>query len=226
MRDVSTSLDMTSRLNRQDMQIIDISRTLSNELAPWPGDTPFHFELKSKIAEGATVNVGAVETGFHSGTHVDAVFHFDPKGETIDRAELSVFLGPALVVDVENLATIEISHLERWEKALRAAPRLLLKTGGWTDTKIFPEKIPTISHDVPSWLQARVIRLLGVDVPSVDAIDSKDLHNHHALAEARIAIVESLDLATVEEGEYQFAAFPLKIAGGDAALVRAVLWRE
>ena len=208
------------------MQIIDISRTLSNDLAPWPGDTPFHFELKWKMAEGATVNVGAVETGFHSGTHVDAVFHFDPKGETIDRADLSTFFGPAIVVDTVGSSTIEVSHLERCEKTLRAAPRLLLKTGGWTNAKVFPTEIPTISREVPPWLQARGVRLLGVDVPSVDAIDSKELQNHHALAEAGIAIVESLDLSKVEEGRYNFAALPLKIAGGDAAPVRAILWGE
>ena len=84
------------------MQIIDISRTLANDLAPWPGDTPFHFELKWKIAAGATVNVGAVETGFHSGTHTDAVFHFDPKGETIERADLSTFIGPAIVAECDK----------------------------------------------------------------------------------------------------------------------------
>ena len=50
------------------MQIFDISRALTNGLAPWPGDTPFHFELKWKMAEGATVNVGAVEMGVHNGT--------------------------------------------------------------------------------------------------------------------------------------------------------------
>ena len=208
------------------MQIIDISRTLANDLAPWPGDTPFHFELKWKIAAGATVNVGAVETGFHSGTHTDAVFHFDPKGQTIERADLSTFIGPAIVVEVTNSKTIEVSHLERWGNDLRDAPRLLLKTGGWPNDKIFPKEIPVISPDVPPWLQARGVRLLGVDVPSVDPIESKDLHNHHALAEARIAIVESLDLSRVEEGRYHFAGLPLKIADGDAAPVRAILWRE
>lgn len=208
------------------MQIIDISRTLANDLAPWPGDTPFHFELKWKIAAGATVNVGAVETGFHSGTHTDAVFHFDPKGETIDRADLSTFIGPAIVADVTSFKTIEASHLERWGDALRDAPRLLLKTGGWPNDKIFPKEIPVISPDVPPWLQARGVRLLGVDVPSVDPIESKDLHNHHALAKAGISIVESLDLSRVEEGQYHFAGLPLKIANGDAAPVRAILWRE
>jgi arylformamidase len=208
------------------MQIIDISRTLANDLAPWPGDTPFHFELKWKIAAGATVNVGAVETGFHSGTHTDAVFHFDPKGQTIERADLSTFIGPAIVADVTNLAMVEVSHLDRWANDLRDAPRLLLKTGGWPNDKVFPKEIPVISPDVPPWLRARGLRLLGVDVPSVDPIDSKDLRNHHALAEAGIAIVESLHLGHVEEGRYHFAGLPLKIAGGDAAPVRAILWRE
>jgi arylformamidase len=52
------------------------------------------------------------------------------------------------------------------------------------------------------------------------------LPNHHALAEARIAIVESLDLSEVDEGEHQLAALPLKIAGSDGAPVRAILWRD
>ena len=91
------------------MQIIDISRTLSNDLAPFPGDTPFRYELKSKMAEGPAVNVAAIEMSAHNGTHADAVFHFDPKGGTIERAELSVFFGPAIVADVTNSAAIEIS---------------------------------------------------------------------------------------------------------------------
>ncbi len=208
------------------MQIIDISRTLSNDLAPWPGDTPFHFGLNWKIAEGAAVNVGAVKMGVHNGTHADAVFHFDPKGETIERADLRKFFGTALVVDVENSSMINVRDLERFGDALPDTPRLLLKTGAWADPKSFPESIPTIARDVVQWLQGRGVLLLGLDVPSVDAIDSKDLPNHHALAEAGISIVESLDLSKVEEGRYNFAALPLKILGGDAAPVRAILWRE
>jgi len=68
--------------------------------------------------------------------------------------------------------------------------------------------------------------LLGLDLPSVDSIDSKILQTHHALARSGIVIVESLDLAAVEPGIYKFAAVPLKIAGGDAAPVRAILWRD
>jgi arylformamidase len=70
------------------------------------------------------------------------------------------------------------------------------------------------------------VKLLGLDLPSVDPIEAKKLTNHHALAAARVAIVESLDLSEVEAGIYHFAALPLKIAGGDAGPVRAILWRD
>ena len=75
------------------MEIFDISRALSDELAPWPGDTPFHFELKWKMAEGATVNVGAINMGVHNGTHADATFHFDESGDPIDRMPLDAYVG-------------------------------------------------------------------------------------------------------------------------------------
>ena len=83
-----------------------------------------------------------------------------------------------------------------------------------------------LASGVAEWMQNRGVKLLGLDLPSVDAIDSKDLRNHHALAAADIAIVEGLDLSEVEAGAYSLAALPLKIVGGDGAPVRAILWRE
>lgn len=210
------------------MKIFDISRSLSNDLAPWPGDTAFHFELKWKMAEGATVNVGAVTMGVHNGSHADAPFHFEPGADTIERMPLETYLGEAVVVDLtgkfetDRTRQITIGDLE----SSAHAPRLLLKTGVWRDSKIFPEWIPVIAADVAEWLGKRKVKLLGLDLPSVDSIDAKILVNHHALAAAGVAIVESLDLSEVEAGTYHFSALPLLIAGGDAAPVRAILWRD
>ncbi len=83
-----------------------------------------------------------------------------------------------------------------------------------------------IAADVPAWLQKNGVKLLGLDLPSMDEIDSKSLQNHHALARAGVAIVESLDLSQVAPGIYNLAALPLKIAGGDGAPMRAMLWRD
>ena len=58
------------------MTIWDISRALTNDLAPWPGDTRFRFELTARLGENAVVNVGAIRMGVHNGSHADATFHF------------------------------------------------------------------------------------------------------------------------------------------------------
>ena len=210
------------------MKIFDISRPLFNGLAPWPGDTAFHFELKWKMAEGATVNVGAVTMGVHNGSHADAPFHFQPGADTIEKMPLGIYLGDAVVVDLtrkfqtDRTGQITIGDLE----SSVTAPRILLKTGVWKDSRVFPDWIPVIADGVAEWLGKRNVKLLGLDLPSVDAIDAKVLVNHHALAAANIAIVESLDLSEVEPGAYHFSALPLRISGGDAAPVRAILWRD
>ena len=215
------------------MKIWDISRTLSNDLAEWPGDEPCRFRLTRQKAKGESVNLGAISMSVHNGTHADAQFHFDTNGESIEKAPLETYLGRATVVDLgqafldskeKHLITIE--DLRPSAEAIAAASRLLVKTGRWSDSTVFPNQIPVIAADVPAWLQKNGVKLLGLDLPSVDEIDSKSLQNHHALARAGIAIVESLDLSDVASGIYQFAALPLKIAGGDGAPTRAILWRE
>ena len=210
------------------MKIFDVSRPLFNGLAPWPGDTAFQYELKWKMAEGATVNVGAVTMGVHNGSHADAPFHFKQGAMTIEQMPLEIYLGRAVVVDLskkfetDRTRQITIGDVESSVEA----PRLLLKTGVWRDSKIFPEWIPVIAPDVAEWLGKRKVKLLGLDLPSVDPIEAKVLVNHHALAAAGIAIVESLDLSGIEAGTYHFSALPLRINGGDAAPVRAVLWQD
>ncbi len=211
------------------MKIFDISRPLFNGLAPWPGDTAFDFALKWKMAEGATVNVGAVTMGVHNGSHADAPFHFQPGTTTIEHMPLDTYLGKAVVIDLTNRfangrrAEITIDDLAA---VTDSAPRLLLKTAVWKDPRVFPEWIPVIAPDVPEWLQAQGVKLLGLDLPSVDPIDAKILVNHHGLTAANVAIVESLDFSEVDPGTYNFAALPLRIVGGDAAPVRAILWRD
>ncbi len=209
------------------MKFFDITRALTADLAPWPGDVSFDYRLVGRLAEGASVNLGRVTTSVHSGTHADAFYHFEDDGPTIDQFGPERYVGQAAVVDLsakfeKSLGEITISDLE----AGATAPRLLIKTGGWPDSSKFPDAIPVLANGVAAWMQTRGVKLLGLDLPSVDAIDSKDLRNHHALAAADIAIVEGLELSAVEAGIYWLAALPLKIIGGDGAPVRAVLWRD
>jgi len=215
------------------MRIWDISRTLSDDLAEWPGDEPFHFRLTKEIAEGQSVNLGAISMSVHNGTHADGQFHFDTNGASIEKAPLEIYLGRATVVDLaqtflqsKEKHLITIDDLQSSAEDIAATSRLLVKTGRWRDSTVFPNQIPVIAADVPAWLQKNGVKLLGLDLPSVDEVDSKSLQNHHALARAGIAIVESLELSDMAPGIYNLAALPLKIAGGDGAPMRAILWRE
>ncbi len=121
-----------------------------------------------------------------------------------------------MVIDVRGQATIE-----DFPETLPA--RVLLRTDAWLSSSQFPDSIPTLSAGAVQKLATRGVTLIGVDVPSVDQLDSKDLPVHHALYRSGIAILESLYLHDVAPGHYLLAAFPLRLHGGDAAPVRAVL---
>jgi len=196
--------------------VIDISRPLSPSTAPWPGDTPFGFHLSVRREQGVGINVGAFSCSTHFATHLDAPFHFTDSGETIDRLDLTICYGEAMVIDVRGQATIE-----DFPETLPA--RVLLRTDAWLSSSQFPDSIPTLSAGAVQKLATRGVTLIGVDVPSVDQLDSKDLPVHHALYRSGIAILESLYLHDVAPGHYLLAAFPLRLHGGDAAPVRAVL---
>ena len=204
-------------------EIYDITIPVREGLAVWPGDTPYRFTLGWDMAQGQSVNVGAVTMSAHTGTHADAPFHFSRDGVGMGELDLSPYLGRAVVADVQNRETIGKEALLDLDFA--TAPRLLLKTGGWTDHAVFPETIPTLTLEAIAYLAQCGVVLVGLDVPSVDAIDSKDLPNHHALNAGNIRILESLDLRAVEPGIYDLIALPLKLMGADGSPVRAVLRR-
>jgi arylformamidase len=203
------------------MKLYDITLPVDERLAGWPGDAPYRLEWTCTKAGGAAVNLSQVSLSPHTGTHTDAPYHFDAAGARVDAVSLNAYLGPARVVDMSGQPIIRRAGLERID--FTPAPRLLLRTGAWADHGRFPESVPTLTPYVPAWLHERGVVLVGVDVPSVDALDSKDLPVHHALGRHGIAILESLALGGVPEGVYELIALPLRLAGADGSPVRAVL---
>src|SRR4029077_20752188 len=140
------------------MKIWDISRTLSNEFAEWPGDEPFHYHLTNEIAKGASVNLGAVSMSVHNGTHADARFHFETNGGSVEKAPLGLYLGPATVVDLsQSFSRLKEKHLITLDdlrpdaEEIATMSRILVKTGRWSDSTVFPQKIPVLAADVPVW---------------------------------------------------------------------------
>jgi arylformamidase len=206
------------------MRLIDISRALRTGGAHWPGDTPTRFQLISRLAANESCNVGQLSLSVHNGTHADAPFHFDDQAATIDALPLDAFIGPARVIDARGQASLSESLFTEFNaETMRTTPRILLRTDAWLDPAVFPARWPSIAPTLPAWLASHGVRLLGLDVPSVDPLESRDLPIHHALGRAGILILESLDLTDAAPGAYELIALPLKIHGADGAPVRAVL---
>jgi arylformamidase len=206
----------------QPSSLIDISVVVSESTPEWPGDTPYSCRWTWDMARGDSVNVSCIATSPHVGTHADAPFHVDSGWPASDALGLDAFAGPATVVDVSGLdGPIALSTLG----TRVAGGRLLLRTGRSIAAGLFPLSWPWLHEDTVRELLARGLRLLGVDAPSVDGRDSKALDVHRALFKGGAVVLENLDLRHAPPGDYELTAFPLRIAGLDAAPVRAVLRR-
>ncbi|GGE25496.1 kynurenine formamidase [Marinithermofilum abyssi] len=202
---------------------IDISLPLSAETPVWPGDTPFSYRLTWTKAESGSVNVGQITLSTHTGTHIDAPYHFDDEGKRVLDLDVHLYIGPARVIQWEGEGSIRPKDLAAMD--LTGVKRLLIRTGAWSDPCRFPKTIPHIEPELAPFLAEKGVRLLGLDLPSVDPLDSKELPAHHALHRRGIHILESAVLDQVEPGEYELVALPLPLKEADGSPVRAVLKR-
>lgn len=205
------------------MSILDISQRLNQDVPVWPGDTPFSFELAWTKEQSGSVNVGKVVMSTHTGTHIDAPFHFDSEGKKVLELDLHLYIGKAKVVHLPGKESIGAEELACFD--LTGVTRLLIRTDSWNDPTRFPTNICYLRPDLAPFLAEKGVRLVGLDVPSVDPLDSKELAAHHALLQHEIHILEGAVLAQVEEGDYELIALPLPFEEADGSPVRAVLRR-
>lgn len=208
------------------MTIYDITLTLTPQMPSWPGDPGVLLERVRKIEEGSNANVSRLDMGVHNGTHVDAPVHFIPGEKSVERLDLEVLVGPALVAELpESVGTITAAVLEA-AAIPEGTLRLLLKTRNshyWTSGEpAFQPGFVGIEVDAAEFLVARGIRLVGVDYLSV-APFKRSRPTHEVLLKAGVVPVEGLDLSRVPPGLYTLYCLPLKIAGCDGAPARAIL---
>ena len=207
-------------------KIWDISQTLrpSNQpggLPVWPGDTQFAFERTWKIEDGSSVNVGRMTMSTHSGTHGDAPLHYGADAPDIACVALDPYIGECLVVDARGVTggAIDVGDLPH----IDSADRILFRTFDQFPHDEWDGNFTAISAETVEWLAFQGVKLIGTDAPSVDPQDSKTIDAHKQVLDHDLRILEGLVLDGVPEGRYELIALPLKIAGGDAGLCRAIL---
>ncbi len=217
-----------------DFEILDISQTVDERTACFPGDVPFSKVLTVTYAESKVINLSAITMSPHVGTHADAPSHIcgnmDDAKEMAGAMPLAPYVGPALVL---NLAPMENGPVtaDAICSELQAAgitkihPRVLLRTQGLSNENFFKADYAYIGIDAVEYLSGQKVELVGIDTPSVDQINCKSLETHHVLRHSGFYWLENLNLNNVVTGEYFLVAAPIKLTSTEAAPVRALLLR-
>ena len=206
----------------------DISIPMGLRTREWPGDQPFSCGWTMTLAKGGSVNLSAITTSPHVGTHADAPLHVHDGWPASHELPLAPFEGRAVVCSVEpSLDSVNPRDLTSLPST-GPVERLLLRTQCSVAGGTFPDRWPVLSMETVGMLLDRGLVLLGVDTPSVDGRHSKTLEVHKALFRGGAFNLENLDLRTIPDGEYHLVAYPLLLEELDAAPARAVLrdWRN
>ena len=208
------------------MTIIDISPVLQPEIAVWPGDEPFRRSVTLAIAKGHNIDLSSLHSTVHVGAHCDAPSHYNAQGKTMEDVSLEPYWGPCFVTraDVGRGQLIQLRHCQK--AAVSGVKRVLFFTGTFPDPCVFNEDFAAFSPAAIDFLGENNFLLVGIDTPSVDPADSKDLESHNTIFKNNLAILEGIVLDKVEDGIYTLIALPLKIKEADASPVRAILLKN
>jgi arylformamidase len=208
-------------------RIHDLTALLQTYMPVWAGVPLPTFEPAAILArDGYTIERVSCMT--HTGTHMDAPYHFLEDGATVDRIPPEQMVGPAIVLDLRkdiDGTVISPKALEkRWPKA--AHPDFVLLRTDWSKvrapTKHYLYDFPGLSPEAAEWLVRKSVKGVGTDTLGIDPYSNTKFEAHKVLLGKGIWILEALDnLDELAEGvEYTLVAAPLKIAGASGAMAR------
>lgn len=209
------------------MRTYDISLTITPDLTVWPGDPPVKLERVGKIEDGDNSNVTRIDMGAHTGTHVDAPFHFINESPiTVEKLSLRLLTGRAYVLHLPDTVKEVTAEVLQGTDIPPRTRRLLIRSRNSEYWKEHGHEFHTdyvaITADGAQYLVDRGVKLVGVDYLSV-APYHHTAPTHEILLKAGMVVVEGLDLSEVEQGRYTLYCLPLKLGGADGAPARAIL---
>lgn len=207
-------------------KVVDLSMDITNETPIYPGD-PKPDIKPSAMIERDGYNVSQVNIGSHTGTHVDAPFHFNKDGLKMDEVGITQFLGNGLVINVTGKkpgTPITLHDVESYLDQLVPGVIVLFHTGWSTYAK---EEIyythPYVSIEVIEEMLNRGVRTFLIDALNIDPPDSSSFAGHEAITNLNGIIGENLtNIEAIDFLNPFIITLPLKLKSGDGSPVRAV----
>jgi len=206
--------------------IIDLSHSIEPGMPVFPGSqTPEIRDLN--LFDELGVYVKTFSFDGHTGTHLDTPRHFFADGGSTSSLDISIFTGKAAVIDCSKIAAGNIIPFQVIEDAgiLDEIDFIIFYTGWskkWGAEDYFGN-FPVISEELANKLAESKINGIGLDVISIDPVDSVELTNHKIILGAGKIIIENLtNVEQLLNKQFTFSCFPLNIKDGDGSPVRAV----
>ncbi len=207
------------------MEYIDISPIITPKIAVFPGDTEFKRDILLDFKTGYNLLLSSITSTVHLGAHTDAPNHYHPDGDDIASRDLNFYIGNCQIITV-NIERGKRIYPHDIKNVKIEAPRIIFKTGSFPDPDNWNHDFNSLSPELISYLVGKKVILVGIDTPSVDPADSKELETHNTIYKNNLAILEGVVLEDVSDGNYILIALPLKIKEGDASPVRAILLKK
>ena len=71
--------------------LVELSYIIDEDVPKWPTNPEEKYDYNQAVRFGDACNASSVYHHLHTGTHVDAPFHFDAAGKTIDQIPVEDF---------------------------------------------------------------------------------------------------------------------------------------
>lgn len=203
------------------MKIHDVTRLISEDMTVYK-DRESKKIKRTVVAdyEMADYYESRMDMDMHCGTHIDAPLHMIKGGDTIEKYDLSKFIGDCKLFDLTDVdEAIRKKDIENLD--IQKDDIVIFKTKNSFDEGYNP-KFVYIEEDAALYLSEKGIKTVGIDAMSIER-DKKEHPSHKIILGANIGVIEDLYLKNVGQGQYFLSALPLNIRGSEASPIRAVL---
>ena len=211
------------------MKPLDLTLTISNSIPSFPGSPKPQFLSWSDLHDDG-YNLELLFLSSHTGTHIDAPFHFVKNGIKIDKIPIDRLTGIGLLIKIPKSknSAISMTDIKLFEKKFGKIPNyssVFFYTGWQKNLKkdnYFLEN-PGLNKSAAKYLASKKINLVGIDSPSIDLGKDESFSVHHIFSKNNILIVENLaNLQKITSTEFNFTILPLKLKDATGSPVRAI----
>ena len=211
------------------LKFIDLTLPVSEKIPTFPGSPqPIFIQWENIKDDG--YNLELLFLSSHTGTHLDAPYHFLEKGKKIHEISLKRLIINAILIKIRKRGdqAITKTDIQKFEKKHGKIPNesTIIFWTGWQKmikNDSYFVKNPGLSVTAAKYLISKKTNLVGIDSPSIDLGKEKRFLVHHLFAKNDVLIVENLaNLDKIKSWKFQLAVLPMKLENATGAPVRAV----